>query len=158
MPDEKVINYGLRVKNIARKAEITDEKIIIHRFITGLKYKSLKIEMMKSKSVKFDEIIQEAANTDAIYKSAQAESENINQVKPFKDNNKNNQKYKNNKNNKNNKKDEKKKVKKNQCFFCKKGGHWKKNCIKYKKWLEKKNDDKKVDNVCDDLGSLNIFQ
>ncbi|XP_062165355.1 uncharacterized protein LOC133871909 [Alnus glutinosa] len=40
------------------------------------------------------------------------------------------------------KKDNKLSIKKNDnkdtCFFCKKGGHMKKDCQKYKRWLEKK--------------------
>ena len=33
-------------------------------------------------------------------------------------------------------------VSKEKCFFCKKAGNMKKECRKYKKWLEKKGNDK----------------
>lgn len=129
--EETGVQYAKKIKELAKKANILDERIIINRLIEGIKSEKVKFELLKAKIIKFDELLVQLTFLETITKSAEVNKINFNKNKKF--NKKPNQK----KDVKNGKKNEAKSTEKT-CFFCKKAGHFKKQCFGYKKWLEKK--------------------
>lgn len=149
--------YLEAVKTLANAAKIKDETIIVNRMIEGLRDKTVKFELLKLKitsvkevltQVKFLNSCQQNNNQDQINKvSGNYKNKKNNYNKDYKKQNNDNQKPQSDK--KQNEKSDK------CCFFCKKPGHFKKNCFNYKKWLNKKsNNDVSGAGQSNDIGSL----
>lgn len=143
---ESIYEYGMKIKNLCKKANITDAILIVNKFITGLKSTKIKFELLKGNITQFDQALQQATLFESISRD---NSSTVNKVSQ-------NQKNKNPKKQNNPKPSTSKDNKTNlECFFCKKPGHIKKNCYNYKKWLNKKtNNDVSGAGTSNDIGSL----
>lgn len=155
---ETVTQFALRIKEKAKQAGFSDEKLIITQFIKGIASTVVRFEVAKESATgkKFDELMVTAQIMENCEQQAGAASEtHINKVKSdFKKNNNSNNKQKKKDYKNSDKKEGERKFTKKECFFCKKAGHFKKDCFRYKKWLEKKQ--KKVNEVTDNIGSLHL--
>jgi hypothetical protein len=153
--DEKSVDFALKLKELAQQAEIVGEQIVVDRIIAGLKDNNTKYELMKDKINSFLVLIERLKFLEqcaTASKNCTVESTSVDAIK-FKNNKNNtNKRYGNSKNENKKGKKQNKKVKKNECFYCKKLGHWKKDCTLFK------NKNKQVDQITNDLGNIDFYR
>lgn len=135
--DEKSVDYALHMKTLAQKAKINDEKILVNRIIPGLKNDTMKFELLKSKILTFDVLLQQIAFLETVCKisSNEAVVNHSKFKKNYKKNSFGNKSHKKDKNTKDHDKNNRKKSDENKnftCNYCKKPGHIKRNCYKLK--------------------------
>lgn len=153
-------DFALKVKNVAKRAGIKDEKLIVNKVITGLNNQTIKFELLKEDNLTFSNLLKKMSFLFEISKIANEDSsvnytkwngaKNKAQNKNKKPDNKHKQKDK--KSGENSKSGERK------CFFCNKPGHYKKDCFKYLNKLKNKNNSNEVNvnETTSALGSLNF--
>ena len=137
---EKVLDFALRLKNLAQTSGIKEDSILKFRFISGIRNEQIQYELMKdseidtfSKAMARAILIESLLNKPDFEPNSQEVEDEVNKVGQERVNNYVRPNFKNNKK-------EHQKYEKNQCFFCKKFNHFKKDCFKYKKWLQKQNE------------------
>lgn len=150
---DTVQDYAFKLKNLSVQCSIQDNKFLTIKFINGLANYKLKFEMLKAKFEDFDTAIDQALVLEQIMKD---QTESVNKVKFGGSDHQNKSKSrkfsKNPKDNKKpNDKNKKVRVQKDECFYCKKKGHWKKDCLKYKQKLGGN-----VDDIDQQLGSVHL--
>ena len=155
----------MRLKKLCTAAKLTDEKVIVNKFITGLKDKLIKYELMKDDRINtFAEALKQAKLMESLNGPSTSVDEIDENRRQKRDHNNSRKDYKNKLGN--NKRQEQRpdksaqpqqhskqqQVQKNQCFFCKGIGHWKWQCRKLKS-QKPVNDIKTPDEM---LGSLTL--
>lgn len=149
---DTVQDYAEKLKQLGEEAGLSTEnnEIFSNKFINGLNNDRIKFELLKEETKKdFAEVINTAIKLDDFINSQNNDVNKVQNYKNFKPKN-DNEKKQNNKQNKN------KKFEKNQCFFCKKYNHWKKDCFKYKKWLEKQTNEVETPDAVDNISFGNL--
>lgn len=162
LADQSVKDFALKVKKLGQESNLAaSEEVLITKFINGLRQGKLKFELLTDESLTtFDAVLARALYLEGIVDSSNQNNPSTSyQVNKVNENKKNNYSKPTNNKSTNNKskqsgKTNESKVKKNQCFFCKKFGHWKKQCTKYKKWLERQ--PQSTNEINDQLGSLHF--
>lgn len=165
---ESSTSFALRIKEIAKKGGIVDEKLIVNRCITGLTDHQLQFELFKLEIPSFDTLLQKITFLEEIKKLAYKEQNNtVNKIgqshqnkKKFGKKNKQRQQNHQKKSQQNQSDQNKPKIRKNQCSYCRKLGHWKKDCY----ILKRKNNANEVDqqtppqgeDLSNDLGHLHF--
>lgn len=123
---DSIRDYVYKLKSISKKLDIKEtDQMFINKFINGLADTRIRVELLKEKGLDtFDKCFEQSLVLENIYAAEQTVNKvDKKQKKQFK------QKDENSKNKKQNKKS---KVEKNQCLYCRKIGHWKRDCYKFK--------------------------
>ncbi len=166
---DKVYDYAMKIKNLCAKANITDQMIIVNKFITGLYSHKIKFELLKDdKITDFSTALKQAQLLEKIIEGDKPSTSQVNKVggtKPKKSNKKFNNKNKSNKFNKNNppnnqkeqnSKQNQRNFAKNQCFACKNYGHWKWQCPNRNQNDRNYSKTNEVKDISQELGSLSF--
>lgn len=142
---ETINEYAIKLQAVAASCKFSDaelDKNLKNKFISGIADKDVKFELLKSTTLKtFAEAVSYATSIEKCKIEARNGTSQIHSVH-------NNKKYKPKVNEQKSKESKAassknvaktdKKVDKTQCYFCKKKGHWKKDCYKYKNYLQNK--------------------
>lgn len=134
---ESCVEFIKKINDLAKTAEITDQKIIINRAIAGLKDSRIRFELLKLKLTEFDSLLENANFLEEIVTVSQGTCDTeVNKVSSGKNHSKGKRFGKKSKGSKDQKQFDKRKV---QCNYCKKFGHMKNECYKLKRKNNKNN-------------------
>lgn len=160
---EPIQVFAERLQQLANLAGFkNNESVLIDKFISGIRNKRIRLELLKTETTAhFDTVLKDAKLLEQLYVDSEDQVNKINQKGHFKK--KNNQKF-GNKNQKPNNNPNKQptnqqsnkpnpnRIGKDQCSYCKKSGHWKKDCFKLQNRKDRANDI----NLGNHLGQLNL--
>lgn len=155
--DENILQFSLKVREQAAKGGIKDEQLLINMFIKGITSGKIKYELMKESENKktLDELVKYAQWIEECENSAnksfinEVATNSVNKVQERKDKNYDKKPQEKRPNNF-----------KPKCFFCKKIGHFKKECKKYQSWKarqeEKGKNNDNINVLTESMGNLHF--
>lgn len=133
---ESINEYAVKLQSVAEDAGMRDEDTLTNKFISGIKDRTVKYELLSDENIKkFDVALHKARLLEQLIEKEEINKISYNQQQNSKNHNKpgaSKQKSHQNKHQNNQDRSEKPKLAKNQCSYCKRHGHWKKDCRKLK--------------------------
>ena len=163
---EAVAEYAAKFKALCTKAELTDERVIFSKFVSGLRARNIQESILTDKTItSFNAALERAKLLETIYRTEPVDRVGERYDHQYKNqqggggfrgqqgaqrgggHNKQQQQQNTNRDSK-----QPKKLAKNQCRYCEKFGHWEHQCRKFKR--DQANDT--TNDVQEDIGNLDI--